>query len=382
MNNSVGNETLGVGIIGCGNISGAYLQLAPLYKGFEIRAVADINSDAAKARAEEFSVRAHTVDELLQADDIHVIVNLTIPDVHFDITHKILEAGKHAYSEKPLVLTLNEGEQLRALATKNNLRIGSAPDTFLGGTHQQARQLIDEGLIGRVVAGSAHVMSHGMEQWHPNPDFFFQPGAGPVMDIGPYYITNLVQMLGPITRVGALASSATAARTITSEPRHGELIDVNTPTNLHALLHFKQGATITLSASWDVWAHQHNSMELYGTTGSLIIPDPNFFGGQLQAADESGVFNVVEIIDHPLGRPNQIHKSGWMANYRTAGLADMIQAIQQGRAHRCSLELAIHVVDVMTAILESGESGQFLDLKTTCDRPAQLTAEDAQALLV
>lgn len=382
MSTNSDENLLGVGIIGCGSISGAYLQLAPLYKGFEIRAVADINPDAAKARADEFSVRAHTVDELLQSSDIHVIVNLTIPDVHFDITHKILEAGKHAYSEKPLVLTLDEGERLRALAKKNNLRVGSAPDTFLGGAHQQARQLIDDGFIGKVVAGSAHVMSHGMEQWHPNPDFFFQPGAGPVLDIGPYYITNLVQLLGPITRVGALASSATPTRTITSEPRFGETIDVNTPTNLHALLQFEQGATITLSASWDVWAHQHNSMELYGTTGSLLIPDPNFFGGQIKAADETGTFTNVEIMDHPLGRPNQIHKSGWMANYRTAGLADMIQALHTGRDHRCSLELAIHVVDAMTAIIKSGETGQFIDLSTSCEQPAQLTAQEAQDLMI
>lgn len=382
MNGISSDNLLGVGIIGCGSISGAYLQLAPLYKGFEIRAVADINPEAAKARATEFSVRANTVEELLQSPDIDVIVNLTIPEVHFQITHDILEAGKHAYSEKPLVLTLEEGERLRDVANKNGLRVGSAPDTFLGGAHQQARQLIDDGFIGKVVAGTAHVMSHGMEQWHPNPDFFFQPGAGPVLDIGPYYITNLVQLLGPVTRVGALASAATPTRTITSEPRYGETIDVNTPTNLHALLQFEQGATITLSASWDVWAHQHNNMELYGTAGSLLIPDPNFFGGQLKAADETGQFNNVEIMDHPLGRPNQIHKSGWMANYRTAGLADMIQALHTGREHRCSLELAIHVVDAMTAIIRSGETNEFIELTTTCQRPAQLSAEDAQSLMV
>lgn len=382
VNNTNINECLGVGIIGCGSISGAYLELGPLYDGFEIRAVADINPVAAKERAQEFDLRATSVEELLTADDIQVIVNLTIPEVHFDITRQILEAGKHAYSEKPFVLTLAEGEKLRALASKNNLRVGSAPDTFLGGAHQQARQLIDEDLIGNVVAGTAHVMGHGMEHWHPNPDFFYQPGAGPVLDIGPYYITNLVQLLGPITQVAALSSSASATRTITSEPRNGETIPVNTATNLHALLKFKQGATITLSTSWDVWAHQHNNMELYGRTGTLLVPDPNFFGGQLQASNQSGRFDPVPIDDHPLGRPNQLHPGmGWIANYRTAGLADMIQAIQTGRDHRCSLELAIHVVDAMTAIIKSGETGSFIQLSTSCERPAALNALDAQSLL-
>lgn len=376
-------SNLGVGIIGCGNISEAYLRLAPLFRGVRVVAVADLNIEAAKARAEQFDVRASTVDELLAADDIHVVVNLTIPDAHFSVTRQILEAGKHAYSEKPLVLTLEQGEILRVLAESRSLRVGSAPDTFLGGVHQQARALIDAGDIGNVVAGTAHVMGHGMEHWHPNPDFFFQPGAGPILDIGPYYVTNLIQLLGPVKRVAALSSAASATRTITSEPRNGEIIPVNTPTNIHALLEFEQGATITLSASWDVWAHRHASMELYGSEGSLFIPDPNFFGGKLEMADRSGLINPVAPWDHPLGRPNQIQgKNGWVSNYRTAGLADMVDALSSGRAHRCSLELAIHSVDVMTSILRSGQSGNFETIATHCDRPDPLTPEAAAALMV
>ncbi|MFK7893455.1 MAG: Gfo/Idh/MocA family protein [Granulosicoccus sp.] len=373
----------GVGIIGCGNISAAYLRLAPLFRGVQIVAVADMNPEAARARAEEFDVRASSVDDLLRDDDISTIVNLTVPDAHFDVTRNILESGKHAYSEKPLVLTAEQAETLRTLADAQSLRVGSAPDTFLGGAHQQARAVIDEGLIGDVVAGSAHVMSHGMEHWHPNPDFFFQPGAGPMLDIGPYYITNLVQLLGPVTRVAALATAAEASRTITSEPRAGETIPVNTPTNIHALLHFEQGATITLSASWDVWAHRHGTMELYGKKGSLFVPDPNFFGGTLEMANESGMIGPLAPWDHPFGRPNQAHaKQGWIANYRAAGLADMMDALQTGRAHRCSLELAIHVVDVMTSILRAGESGEFVDISTRCERPEPLDAGTAQALMV
>ena len=287
---------LGVGIIGCGNISAAYLRLAPLFKALEMRAVADINIDAAKARAEEFGVRALDVDGLLADPDIDVIVNLTIPDAHYAVTSAILEAGKHAYSEKPLVLSLDEGEKLRALADARGLRVGSAPDTFLGGSHQLARAGIDEGLVGDIVAGTCHVMSHGMEHWHPNPDFFFLPGAGPVLDVGPYYVTNLIQLIGPVKRVAALTSSATPTRTIQTEgPRQGEEIPVKTPTNIHALLDFENGATITLSASWDIWAHRHSSMELYGTEGSLFVPDPNFFGGEVGHAGRDGKIAPLDV---------------------------------------------------------------------------------------
>jgi len=375
-------QKLGVGIIGCGNISAAYLRLGPLFKALDMRAVADINMDAACARADEFGVRAETVDGLLAADDIDVVVNLTIPDAHFAVTKRILEAGKHAYSEKPFVLTLAEGEELRALCAAKGLRVGSAPDTFMGGAHQQARAMIDAGDIGRVVAGSAHVMSGGMEHWHPNPDFFFLPGAGPVLDIGPYYVTNLVQLIGPVKRVAALTSSANDTRTIlTPGPRQGEKIPVKTPTNIHALLEFEQGATITMSTSWDVRAHRHAPMELYGTEGSLFVPDPNFFGGDLEAAARDGKISMVTPWEHPFGVANEIKGDDHRANYRTAGLADMAQAISEGRPHRCSLELALHAVDVMTAILQSGETGSFVDLTTSCERPAPLAASDAQDLL-
>jgi predicted dehydrogenase len=372
---------LRVGIIGCGNISTSYLRLAPLFKALEIRAVADLNIGAAKARADEYGVMAMDVAELLASKEIDVVVNLTIPDAHFTVTKSILDAGKHAYSEKPLVLSLEEGKALRTLADEKGLRVGSAPDTFLGGAHQLARARIDEGLIGEVVAGTCHVMSHGMEHWHPNPDFFFMPGAGPVLDIGPYYITNLIQLIGPVKRVGALTSSATPTRTILSNPRKGEEIPVATPTNIHALLEFENGATITLSASWDVWAHRHANMELYGLEGSLFVPDPNFFGGMVEHAGRDGKIAPLEAWEHPFGVANEEHPGGARANYRTAGLADMAQAIVDGRAHRCSLDLAIHAVDVMTSILKSGETGGFVDMTTTCARPEALSPDDARKLM-
>ena len=376
-------DKLGIGIIGCGNISAAYLRLAPLFKALEVRAVADVNPDAARARAEEFGTTAQSVEDLLANDTVDVVVNLTIPDAHFAVSKQALLAGKHVYSEKPLVLSLAEGEELLALAAKNKLRVGSAPDTFLGGSHQLARARIDEGLIGDIVAGTAHVMNHGMEHWHPNPDFFFLPGAGPVLDLGPYYITYFIQLLGPISRVTSLAKATHARRTITTDcPRKGETLPVKTPTDIHALMEFASGASITYSASWDIWAHRHAPMEIYGTEGSLFVPDPNFFGGAVDHAGPDGAIAALPAWDHPFGRNNQDHpKHGGLANYRTAGLADMAQALVEGRKHRCSLELAVHAVDVMTSILRAGEEGKWITLDTTCDRPEPLGPSEAAELL-
>lgn len=373
---------LRVGIIGCGNISATYLRLAPAFRALQIRKVADASPAAAKARADQFGVQAVSVDDLLGADDIDIIVNLTIPDAHYEVTRAILQSGKHAYGEKPLVLTMEQGENIRKTSEAKGLRVGSAPDTFLGGAHQLARAMIDEGRIGKVVSGTAHVMSHGMEHWHPNPDFFFLPGAGPVLDVGPYYITNLIQLIGPVRRVVALTSTATPDRTILTEgARQGERIPVRTPTTIHALLDFHSGATITLSTSWDVWAHRHPNMDLYGLEGSLFVPDPNFFGGRIDYAGRDGVVKTAPAWDHPFGIPNEDHKTGRMANYRTAGLADMAQALRDGRPHRCSLELALHCVEVMTGILKSGETGAFVGMTTTCDRPAPLGPDEARELL-
>lgn len=377
------SRTYGVGILGAGNISSAYLKLAPLFKGIEVRAIADIAPDAAHARASEFKIAAQTPEQLLTNDEIDVIVNLTIPDAHYRVSKEIVSAGKHAYSEKPLVLTLEEGEDLRAAAKANGVQVGCAPDTFLGGAHQQARALIDEGAIGRVTSGTCHVMGYGMEHWHPNPDFFFKPGAGPVLDIGPYYIANLINLVGPVKRVTAITGSARDKREIASEPRRGQFVSVETPTTIHSVMEFHNGAIITLGASWDVEAHQHSNMEIYGTDGSLYVPDPNFFGGELVLARRGGVREVVEAWKHPLGMPNWERPDGPpFANYRTAGLADMVLAIDAGRTPRCSLDTTLHGVDVMTSILKSGETGQAITLTTTCERPDALGPVEAQALLV
>ncbi|MFQ8432298.1 Gfo/Idh/MocA family protein [Amaricoccus sp. W119] len=370
-------KTLGIGVIGAGNISSAYMRLAPLFKGIEMRAVADLNAETAKARASEFGLRADTVEELLAADDIDIVVNLTIPAAHFEVSKRILEAGKHVYSEKPYVLSLEEGQELSRIAEARGLRIGSAPDTFLGGTHQLARHFIDEGTVGRIFSGTCFVQSPGMEMWHPNPDFFFQPGGGPVLDLGPYYISDLVQLLGPVKRVAAISGKARETRIITSEPRNGEEIPVKTPTTFHAIMQFESGAQIAYITSWDVWHHGHNNIELYGAEGTIYIPDPNFFGGELRMTRRGSFATAGLAWDHPFLSDNDKGR----ANYRAAGLADMAIAIAEGRPHRCNDSFALHVVDVMMSILRSGETGEFVEITTTCERPAALGPEEARALL-
>ena len=374
-------RTLGVGIIGCGNISTTYLRLAPLFNFIEMRACADIDMTIAMARAAKFGVEAQTVKELLNNDGIDIVVNLTVPAVHFKVSKAILEAGKHLYSEKPLALSLEDGTELARLTKAKRLKAAGAPDTILGGAHQLARKAIDDGRIGEIVSGTAHIMSFGMEHWHPNPDFFFEPGGGPILDMGPYYIGNLIHLIGPVKRVAAVAGMARKVRVIRSAPRKGEKIKVTTPTTIHALLHFANGALVTLSASWDVYAHRHQNMELYGSAGAIFVPDPNFFGGEVMVAGTDAKTKPLRDWKHPLGIANQEHSHGKVANYRCAGVADLAQAILDKRDARCSIDRMLHAVDVMTAILKSGETHEFVDLGTTCTRPKPLGIAEARALL-
>jgi predicted dehydrogenase len=375
-------RTLGLGIVGCGNISTTYFSLAPLFRGIEVRACADIVPAAAKAQAKKYGVRAESVDRLLEADDIDIVVNLTIPAAHHEISRRALDAGKHVYSEKPFVLSVKDGLDLKKRADKKRLRIGSAPDTFLGGAHQLVRDLVDSGKLGDITGGTCFVMSRGMEHWHPNPDFFFQPGAGPILDIGPYYITSLIALIGPVKRVAAHVATPRAFRTIANGPRNGERVPVGTPTTIHAVIEFVSGAVVTLVASWDVWSHGHAPMELYGEDGTVFLPDPNFFGGEVRFTRGAKLVKKAPRWKHPLGVPNEERPTGMRANYRTAGVADMALSIVERRPHRCSLDLALHAVEVMTGILAAGESGRSVAMQTSCERPAALGPEEARALQV
>ena len=373
---------LGVGIVGCGNISSAYLDLAPLFGAIEVRACADLDAARARERAAQFGVAARGVEELLASDDVDVVVNLTVPAAHAEVSRLALEADKHVYSEKPLALSVADGEALVALAAERGRRIGSAPDTFLGGAQQRARALVDSGALGRVTGATAHVMSFGMEHWHPDPDFFYRPGAGPVLDVGPYYVTALVQLLGPVAKVSAMSATPRAEREIGSAPRAGERVLVQTPTTVHATLEFEGGALATFGASWDVEAHGHRPIELYGERATLALPDPNFFGGALSVERRDGAPESSADADHPFGVANRTDKNlGPVANYRTVGLADMAAAILEGRPHRCSESLALHALDVMTSILAAAETGRTLCPSTRCERPAPLDADAARALL-
>ncbi|MGR3630779.1 MAG: Gfo/Idh/MocA family protein [Limimaricola soesokkakensis] len=371
---------LRIGLIGCGNISTAYLARAKNFRAVSFRAVADINPATAQARGEEFGVEAMSVDALLAHPEVDLVLNLTIPAAHFEISSRALEAGKHVYSEKPYVLTVEEGQALAKLAAEKGLRIGSAPDTVLGSSHQLARKLIDDGAVGRITSGTCAVMSPGMESWHPNPDFFFLKGGGPILDLGPYYIANLVQLIGPVARVSALTSTPMRTRTIGNGARLGETVPVETPTTIHALLEFRSGAVVTLMASWDVWQSDIAPMALYGTEGTIHIPDPNFFDGEVRITKRDEAAEL-PAWDHPLGPPNREIPEGLVADYRSAGLADMAQAIVERRPHRCNDAYALHVVEVMTAILRAGEEGRYVEIETDCERPAPLDIAAAQTLL-
>ena len=377
---------LRIGLIGAGaNTASQHIPGFRRNEGVEVVGVANRSIASSQRIADQFGIARvfESPEALCASPEIDAVCIGTWPYKHREFTIMALEAGKHVYSEKPLVLSIAEGLELRALCERTGKRVGCAPDTFLGGAHQQARALIDEGRIGTITAGSACVMSHGMEHWHPNPDFFFLPGGGPMLDLGPYYVANLINLIGPVRRVGALTSSATPTRTISAAgPRQGEEVPVKTPTNIHALLEFHNGATVTLTTSWDVWAHRHGPMELYGTEGSLFVPDPNFFGGTLELAGRDGAIAEVTPWDHPFGVINQHHDGRGFANYRTAGLADMALAIIEGRDARCSLDRTLHGMDVMTSILLSGETGAFVTLQTSCTRPEPLGPDAARALLL
>ena len=375
--------TARIGIIGCGNISDAYLRLAALFRKVAIVACADIVPAVAQAKAATYGIRAMTVDELLKSDEIDAVINLTIPAAHFAVTHAILTAGKHAYTEKPLALDYASARKLVAEADRRGLALGGAPDTFLGGAGQMARKLIDKGTIGGVVAGTAHVMNHGMEHWHPNPTFFYRPGAGPVFDIGPYYLTTLVSLLGPIRSVTAMAKKSFPTRRVSAEgPMKGKTVKVTTPTTITAILDFAAGAQITLATSWDVWKHGHqNPIELYGEKGSMLVPDPNFFGGRIAWSEGAGDYREVDTTSEPFATPNWPWAGPFTrANYRMLGVADMLDAVATGRAPRCSGKLAAHVVDAMESILVSARERRFVKLRSTVEQPAPLTAAEARRL--
>ena len=370
-----------VGIIGCGNISETYFNCQNIYNNFKVVSCADINTDLAKKSAEKFNVKTQSVEDLLSNSDIDLIINLTIPSAHKEVIINSLNAGKHCFSEKPLAMNFNEGKEIYDLAKSKNLYVGCAPDTFLGAAGQKARSLIEENKIGDVVLGTFNIMSHGMEHWHPNPDFFFKPGAGPVFDLGVYYITQLVNLIGPVKSISSLSSTATPERIITSEPRYGDKIKVETPTTLMGTLEFVNDAKIQFFCSWDVWKHNHSTIELYGLEGSMIVPDPNFFSGDILVSKKDEKWEKIKNDQMLLGIPNKSDNNGIkIANYRGIGLSDMIDAIDNQREARCSLDLATHVLEVMEGIIKSASERIIYRMKTQVKQPAFLGENEIKKL--
>lgn len=355
-----------VGIIGCGNISAIYLKNCKTYENLDMTACADIDIERAKARAAEFDVpHAYSVEEILADTDIEIIINLTIPHAHAEICLKALEAGKHVYVEKPLAVTREEGQRVLELAKSKGLLVGSAPETFMGGGIQTCRKLIDEGHIGKPLSASAFMMSRGHEHWHPDPNFFYQAGGGPMFDMGPYYLTALITLLGPIRRISGSATSAFPERTITSEPKKGEVIQVNTPTHVTGILEFAEGAVGTMIMSFDIFGGASlPPIEIYGSEGTLKVPDPNSFGGpvQLRKKGES------EWQDIALSHGN-------IENSRGISVADMAYAIRNKRQHRANGDLAYHALEAMHGFHDASKEGKYYEMKSTCRKPDPLPTQ-------
>jgi predicted dehydrogenase len=324
--------------------------------------------DKARGQAEKYGIaKACTVDELLADKSIDIVLNLTIPHAHGPVALQALGAGKHVYGEKPYAVTRVEGSKVLALAKKKKLRTGCAPDTFMGGAIQTCRKLIDDGVIGDPVSATAFMQCHGHETWHPSPEFYYQPGGGPMFDMGPYYLTALVALFGPVRRVTGSAQKGLAERTITSKPKYGQVIKVNTPTHISGVLDFADGAVGTIITTFDVYAHHLPCIEVHGTKGSMSVPDPNSFGGWKGERAPVQVWTV----DKPEWTEVP-YTHGYFTNSRGVGVADMAKAIRTGRTHRANGEMAFHVLDIMQSINDASESGKHMVLKSACERPAAL----------
>jgi predicted dehydrogenase len=355
-------DRIRVGIIGCGNISGAYFNTNKTFNFFDITACADIDVSRAKAKAEEYNIaKGCSVDELLADPEIEFVINLTIPQAHGPVMLQALEAGKNVYTEKPFTVTREEAQKLIALAHEKNLRVGSAPDTFLGGGIQTCRKLIDDGWIGTPVAASAHMLCHGHESWHPSPEFYYKVGGGPMFDMGPYYLTALVNLLGPVKRVTGATRITFPERTITSQPLAGTVMTVDVPTHIAGVLDFEAGVVATLVTSFDVYGHSLPNIEIYGTEGSLRVPDPNGFGGTVRIKRRG---------DEDWREVSLTH--GYTGNARGIGMADMALSMKSGRQHRANDQLAYHVLDLMHAFHDASDQGQHIALQSTCERPTPM----------
>jgi predicted dehydrogenase len=344
-------------MIGCGAISGQYLETASRVEAMAITAVADLRPDRAASVAAKYGSRAMTTAELLADPTVDLVLNLTLPAGHAEVALAAIAAGKPVYGEKPLAATTADARSVLDAAARAGLRVGCAPDTVLGTGIQTARRAVDDGRIGRPIAATATMVTPGHERWHPDPDFYYQPGGGPLLDMGPYYITALVTILGPVVATLGAASRMRSSRTIGSGPRAGEVVPVDTETHVTGMLIHASGAISTLVMSFDAVATRAARIEIHGETGTLVAPDPNVFVGD------------VEI--HELGADGWVTlppSAGYIDAARGYGIADMA-VTPPGMEPRAGGALAYHVLDIMESLLGSARSGRRVDVSSTCERP-------------
>lgn len=377
-----------IGLIGCGNIAETYFRSQDYFNNIDFVACADLYDDIAKKCASDYGIQSQTVDDILLNPNIDVILNLTIPQSHFEISKKALLSGKHCYCEKPLSISFAQGKELVQIADEKNLYLGNAPDTFLGGGAQLSRKLIDSDEIGKITLGNFIFAFPGVETFHHNPDSWYKKGGGPIIDMGPYFFTMLVHLLGPAKNVRSRGVKIKEFRNIEKGPRKNEKVKVEIPTSYTFNLEFTSGTLIQGFISFDVLNHQRNHMELYGTKGSIIIPDPNMFGGPVTMSKDLGS-NWIDYSteDMFLGKTNIINHSGRsneapsQSNYRGVGLSEMIYSIENNKEHRCNSNLALHVLDLIESTIKSAEFGKEFALQTTCKKPSPFTEQQIKKII-
>ena len=383
------NKVFKIGLIGCGHIAETYFRAEKYFNNIKIIKCADINEKASKRCALNFGIKSVTVNELLKDNEIEIILNLTIPKAHYQISKKALINGKHVYSEKPLAINLNDGKKLLKISKKKKLYLGNAPDTFLGGGIQKSKELVEKNIIGNVKLGNAVFAFPGIQSYHPNPEpWFTKKEGGPVIDMGPYYITALVNLLGPAKKVTGTIIQGQKYRTIGIGPKKGKKFKVECPTTYLSTITFKNNSVIRLTLSFDVIAHQRNHIELYGEKGSMIVPDPNMFGGSVLTCNKLGDnWKEFKTSKMPLGRINirtqssRANETPTNANYRGVGLSEMAYSIENKRKHLCSGEISLHVLDIITSIMKAARTGKIQYIYTFCAKPKKFSKLDIKKLL-
>jgi len=349
-----------IGIVGCGNISGIYFANCKSFEVLKIKSCTDLIASRSEAKAKEHGCLAVSGREILADPEIEIIVNLTPPKVHYEVAMAAVKAGKSVHNEKPLTITRAQAARLLSEAKKRKVRVGGAPDTFLGGGIQTCKKLVDDGWIGKPIGATAFMMCHGHESWHPDPEFYYKVGGGPMFDMGPYYLTAMIALMGPVRRAAGMTRVTFPKRTITSAPKNGTQIVVDVPTHVSGLLEFHNGAICSIITSFDVWGSELPRIEIYGTTGSLSVPDPNCFGGP------------VKLLRPGSGWTEMPLTHGYAENSRGIAVADMAYGLRSSRPHRASGALANHVLDIMHAIHDAAKAGRTVTLASRCEAPAPL----------